>query len=277
MEQVKEIINQYSEVVNEFLDLLADNTVDMEVEAARIAGAREADNPKSEKIHMAKLDQMIDSFRDQCLELTFTGVRNVVMQYDLVSEEDMPKFDVAFKFLTNICSDLLDDTMYWYREVMIKSSTIAIDSAYHPKKVAADKRELNSMKAQLKADVYSFIETAINKGIEMLKSFGEEIPEEVNGAVDYILEICEDNVADLRSQVTGKVKKNPISRVSSVEDVKQVAEETTEVIEEIKEESQPVIIDEESVYGVQRESFMEISKYFNNIERSTGKTGPFDA
>lgn len=272
MTDVKEVINYYSELVNEFIGMIGDNTIDMEIEAARVAGARETDNPKSEKIHLAKLDQLIDNFKEQCIDACIVNVKTILLQNEMLDEENISEFDKTMEFARGLCYEWSGAMMDWYREIIIKTSTMAIDAAYHPKKVAAEKRELNAMKAQFKALNYSFIESLINKGIVFIKEMGEEIPEEANEVIDYVLEICEDNVTDLRSQASGKVKVNPIVR--NADEVKKIAEETTQELQEIKEEAKEFDPDdflevkpEEKPlpgYGVPKKSFMEMSKYFQN-------------
>ena len=271
MEQ-KEVLGQYTEMVNEVISILAEVEIETHAAAAKVAGARESKNERSEKIQMSKLDSVVDGFRDQILDMSFDLLKPYAN--DLVDDE----FDAnaVFSNLRIFCEDFVDWMMDWYKEILIVSNTLTLDTVLHPKKVSADKRELNNLKVQFKLGFYDFVQQAIARIIEMLGGEEAEIDSDSREVIDYVLEVCEDNMTDLKSQLTGKVKKNPLIR--NMEEVRKIAEKTAEELEEIRKteeeiengdfkevkEEEPVFPGEvSSVYGIKRESFLEISKYYN--------------
>ena len=258
---MKEVAKEQAiELFANIMGLLTQTEEEATIAASKIVAAREkGSTDKTIKKYMSKLDHAYDNIKDQITDILMDLFDEEIVE----ASQEKEKFDMA--------SDLLDEgvdiILDYCKKLYISNATMAVDSVLHPERVKEDYKEAHNIGLEFNVAVYALVEKVINAAVKFA-SEEKEIKEEEQQDINFVLESCEDTITNLRSQITGKKKVNPIVR--NVEDVKKIAEETEKAMEPIKKQEKlevsPAFQEVESIFSSRQEedgSFLEVSALFH--------------
>ncbi len=257
---MKEVTKEIAvEMFGNMLSLLSETNEDMLMYAAEVAAAKEKYEIGAVKTKKAvitltsKLDHTCDSFKDQVMDMFLDMIA------DDIKKAKSKKDKKTIEMVKTLADEAADIILNYCKKTAIISATLAIDTVYHKEKCKFDKEEMKDAGLEFKAAVYSFAEKFFSFAVEEL---GKEVDDEAKETYDFVISTCEDNITDLRSQISGKKKVNPIVR--NPEEVKQIAKKTEVDMQTIKALEVTKDFREVAPQSGQGEpgSFIKASKYY---------------
>lgn len=217
----------------------ANTSIDLTEACAKVAAAREKGT--SDKRYMSQISALLDMFREDILNTSFAAFEKMMIEIE--NDEDAGDLKKLLEFVKAGVDKLIKETLDWGAEVQIAGATLTIDSVLHPSKVKTDKKHLEQLRSEVKVTIYSEIIEFIDNAKNFLSSIGhlDDLPEEIIMISDYILSVCEENITLIRSQISGKTKKNPIIRNAEPDQVKQLAKSTEEAARELRRQQVDIL------------------------------------